>query len=264
MILEEILQEKRKELALMGHTFSLTALGRKLESLAPTRDFPKALTGAPPLIIAEIKRRSPSRGWIRFDADPVQIALCYQRGGASAISVLTEERFFAGRPEFIGRVKEAISLPVLRKDFILAPFQIYESRLLGADAVLLIARLLEKRQLPEMVGLASELNLGALVEVHTEEELKRALDAGASIIGINNRNLETLSTDLRRTLELAPLVPPWVTLVSESGIKSRGDLELLMEAGVGAFLVGETLMQAPDPEKKLRELLLPTKDPERS
>lgn len=255
MILEKILQEKEKELALMSRPFALAALERKLEALAPTRDFLTALKGEPPVIIAEVKRRSPSRGWIRYGADPARIAALYQRGGAAAVSILTEERFFGGRPDFIGRVRDAVGLPLLRKDFILDPYQIYETRILGADAVLLIAGLLEDKKLPGMISLATGLGLQALVEVHTKEELGRALDAGACIIGINNRNLESLSTDLRRTLDLAPLVPPWVTLVSESGVNSRGDVELLMGAGVGAFLVGEALMKALHPEKKLAELL---------
>lgn len=256
-ILEKILLEKNRDLALRRGPMAPEALEKNLDSLPPTMDFKKALRGTAPVIIAEIKRRSPSRGWIRLQVDPAKRATLYQKGGAGAVSVLTEERFFAGRPEFVRMVREAVNLPILRKDFILDPLQIYETRMIGADAVLLIARILGKGKLPEMIRLASRLGLEALVEVHTKEELKLALNAGASIIGINNRNLVDFSTDLRRTLELAPLAPPWVTVVSESGISSRADLELLMQAGVGAFLVGEILMQAQDPEKKLRELLGP-------
>lgn len=254
-ILEKILLEKNKDLAQTRNSIAPEALEKNLEGLPPTRDFKTALRAKPPVIIAEIKRRSPSRGWIRFRVDPAKRAALYQKGGAGAVSVLTEERFFAGRPDFLRMAREAVNLPILRKDFILDPLQIYETRMLGADAVLLIARILGKRHLPQMIRLASKLGLEALVEVHTKDELKLALDAGAGIIGINNRNLEDFSTDLRRTLELAPLVPPWVTLVSESGISSRADLELLMQAGVGAFLMGEILMKARDPEKKLFELL---------
>ncbi len=253
--LQKILLEKNRDLALRRSSLAKEILEKNFEGLPPTRDFKQALGAAPPVIIGEIKRRSPSRGWIRPQVDPAQRAALYQRGGAAAVSVLTEERFFAGRPEFIGMVRERVSLPVLRKDFILDPRQLYETRLLGADAVLLIARVLGKGNLPGMIKVASKLGLEALVEVHSREELELALDAGARIIGINNRNLEDFSVDIRRTLEMAPLVPPWVTLVSESGIRSRGDLELLTGAGVRAFLVGEALMEAADPEEKLAELL---------
>jgi indole-3-glycerol phosphate synthase len=254
MVIEEILKEKTRQVARSRERLPLAKLENRLGGLPPTRDFHAALGHRPLAIIAEIKRKSPSRGWIWRGGDPREIASMYQRGGAAAISVLTEERFFGGHPDFIPQAREIVTLPLLRKDFILDPYEIYETRLLGADSLLLIAGLLQGARLARMIDLAFRLGLQPLVEVHDAQELERALDAGATIIGINNRDLRSLRTDIRRTLELAPLVPPSVRLVSESGIRSRHELELLMEAGVRAFLVGSALMEAQDPVEKLLEL----------
>ncbi len=206
-------------------------------------------------MIAEVKRSSPSKGLIREDFDPVEIAGLYAKNGASAVSVLTERKFFEGRPAYVPQIRKAVNLPLLRKDFIIDAYQVSETRVLGADALLLIARLLEAGELLEFIGFASELGLAALVEVHDESDVEKALSAGARVVGINNRDLETFRTDLEVSTRLARLVPEGVTIVSESGINSRQDIERLMEAGIHSFLVGESLMREPDIGKKLRELL---------
>ncbi len=223
--------------------------------MPPTRDFRRALGGGDCAIIAEVKRRSPSRGVLRADFDPVRIAREYERHGAAAVSVLTDETFFGGSDADLTAVKGAISLPVLRKEFIIDPWQIHETRAIGADALLLIAAILGENQLREYRELAASLGLASLVEVHDREELEKALAAGAEIIGINNRDLKTFATDIGTSLALAPLVPADRIVVSESGIRSRAEIETLMKAGVRAFLIGETLVAAPDSGAKLRELL---------
>lgn len=262
MVLDEIVWAKRDEISLAKKIVPLDLLKKRLDGAPRPRDLRVALQGRPLAIIAEIKRRSPSAGWIRQDLNPVEVAASYERAGAAAISVLTEKRFFGGHPSFLEAVRKRVSIPVLRKDFILDPYQVYESRVLGADAVLLVAALLEGGRLAEMVDLAGTLGLCPLVEVHDREELDRALAAGAEAIGINNRDLRTLTTDLGTTLQLAPLVRRDLTLVSESGIRNREDLERLLDAGVRAFLVGETLMRAQDPGVKLRELLAKENHPQ--
>jgi indole-3-glycerol phosphate synthase len=254
MILERILEAKRERLSHLRRLVPLCDLERAVNEMPPTRDFAGALRG-PLSIIAEIKRRSPSKGTIRGDMDPLEVALVYSRNGASAISVLTDEDFFGGHPSHLSVVREAVPLPLLRKDFIVDPYQVYESRALGADALLLIAGVLPDESLGELMALARDLGLCALVEVHTRNELDRALAAGATIIGVNNRDLRTFSTDLRTTLEIAPHVPPGRVVVSESGIRSRQDIEILLRAGVRCCLVGEALMAAKDIGAKLRELL---------
>lgn len=208
-----------------------------------------------PAIIAEVKRASPSKGEFAMEWDPVELALLYQQNGAAAISVLTERHYFKGDPDFVRRMRPEIDLPILRKDFILEPIQVYETAALGADALLLIVRLLNLGQLTALLLLARSLGLEALVEVHTREEMERALQADARIIGINHRDLETFEMNMDRALELAPLAPPGVTLVAASGLHSRADLERLEQAGIRAFLIGETLATAPDPGAKLREFL---------
>ncbi|MFB0505568.1 MAG: indole-3-glycerol phosphate synthase TrpC, partial [Thermodesulfobacteriota bacterium] len=206
-------------------------------------------------IIAEVKRHSPSKGRIRQDFDPLQIAILYQENGAAAVSVLTDKEFFEGDRTYLSGIRKVVDLPLLRKDFIIDPYQIYETRILGGDALLLIARLLAKEQLREYIRLAESVGLSPLVEVHTREELDKALASGAQIIGINNRNLETFSTDLRITRDLAPCIPGDRLVVSESGINTREDIETLTKAGIHSFLVGEALMRAADIGGKLRELL---------
>jgi indole-3-glycerol phosphate synthase len=215
-----------------------------------------ALDAAPgPAIIAEVKRASPSKGEFARQWDPVGLAQTYQDNGAAAISVLTEVHYFKGDPEFIRRMRPVIRLPILRKDFILEPIQVYETAALGADALLLIVTLLELGKLRALLLLTRSLGLEALVEVHTEGEMAAAVAAGARVISINSRNLHTFEMFPDRPLELAPLAPLDVTLVAASGIKSRADIERYQAAGIRAFLIGETLVNQADPGKKLREFL---------
>jgi indole-3-glycerol phosphate synthase len=222
--------------------------------LPPPRNFQEALTGRESAIIAEIKKASPSRGIIREDFDPRKIAGIYEDNGAAAISILTESVFFKGDSRYLSEISKIASIPLLRKDFIIDPYQIYETRLLGGDALLLIARLLSREALAEYIALTVELGMTPLVEVHNEGELEKALAAGAQVIGINNRNLDTFVTDLGTSLKLAPLIPAGIVKISESGIAGRQDVETLQRAGIHAFLIGETLMRAADMGRKLREL----------
>ncbi|HHV62779.1 MAG TPA: indole-3-glycerol phosphate synthase TrpC [Firmicutes bacterium] len=259
MFLDEIARYKREEVALSRLRLPLDALLSRVGNgpFNGTRRFTKALS-APPRdglvhIIAEIKRASPSRGMIRPDLDPVDMARSYQTHGASAISVLTETRYFLGDPGYIAKVKGAVDLPVLRKDFIVDPYQIFESKLLGADAILIIARLVG-RELEAFVTLAHEIGLECLVEVHSKDELLAAIDTPARVIGINNRDLETFSVDLAVTFELAPLVPRDRVIVSESGIWTSEHVEMVARSGVNAILVGESLMRAADVGKQMRSL----------
>jgi indole-3-glycerol phosphate synthase len=210
---------------------------------------------AGPAIIAEVKRASPSKGEFAMGWDPVELAQVYQDHGAAAISVLTEVHYFKGSPEFIRRMRPVINLPILRKDFIVEPIQVYETAALGADALLLIVSLLELGQLRALLLLTRSLGMEALVEVHTAAEMETALTAGAWLIGINSRNLHTFEMFPDRALELAPLVPPGVTLVAASGIKTRAELDRYMAAGIRAFLIGETLVTRADPGAALRELI---------
>lgn len=206
-------------------------------------------------IIAEIKRRSPSKGIIRADFDPEWIAERYAASGAAAISVLTEEDFFEGSLEHLGAVRSGVELPLLRKDFVFDEYQIHEALKAGADAVLLIVAILEDVLLARLIARARELGLDALVEVHSADEMRRALGAGASIIGINNRDLTTFNVDLKTSIELARLAPQDAILVSESGINTGDDIQRLREAGFNAFLVGEHLMRADDPGEALQRLI---------
>ena len=255
MILEGIVEAKRKEIAYLKGVKSLARLKEAMRDLPPPRDFRRAISRSPCSIIAEVKRRSPSRGRIREDFDPFKIAAIYQENGAVAVSVLTDEEFFEGDRRYLSGIRKVVDLPLLRKDFIIDPYQIYETRILGGDALLLIARLLAEEQLREYIRLSKALGLSPLVEIHTREELDKALASGAEIIGINNRDLKTFSTDLGITLDLAPSIPGNRIVVSESGINTREDIETLMKAGVHSFLVGEALMRAEDIGGKLRELL---------
>ena len=255
MILDQIVTAKRQEIASLKQATPLAQLKEAIRDLPRARDFSKAVSHQPCAIIAEVKRSSPSKGRIREQFDPVQIASFYQEHGAQAVSVLTDEQFFEGKGRYLADIKKIIDRPLLRKDFIIDEYQIYETRILGGDALLLIAAILEQGQLQEYIQMAEQLGLAPLVEVHTQAELAKALAAGAEIIGINNRDLKTFSTDLKRTLELAPAIPEGKIVVSESGITTRKDIELLMAAGVHCFLIGEVLMRAGDIGGKLRELL---------
>ena len=224
-------------------------------SASPPRDFARALTQPGLSLIAEIKRASPSAGDINADADIVAQARAYETGGASAISVLTEPDHFKGSLHDLTLVRESVSSPVLRKDFISHPLQVWEARAANADAVLLIVAALSQRDLVGLADLAEMLGMGALVETHDADEIVRAVDAGARVIGINTRNLATLDVDPATVEKLRSLVPDGITVVGESGVSSRADVVAMESAGVDAVLVGEALMRASDPAAKVRELL---------
>jgi len=223
---------------------------------APRRGFAAALEGSSRHIIAEVKKASPSKGLIREDFDPVAIAKDYASHGASALSVLTEERFFQGSLTHLEQVRQAVEVPLLRKDFMLDSYQLVEAKSYGADAVLFIAALLEPSLLSELREEATTLALDALVEVHTEEELESAVQAGSQMIGINNRDLKTFEVSLATTERLAPKLPPGIPAICESGIDSLEQIRRVEKLGVHVFLIGEALMRAPQPGAKLRELLI--------
>jgi indole-3-glycerol phosphate synthase len=246
-ILDRIVEVKRSEVrALSGRASELSSRAR---DAAPARGFAAALRRPGEVrLLAEVKRRSPSAGEIRPGADPADVAMSYERGGAAALSVLTDRQFFGGELGFLARVRAAVALPLLRKDFVIDPLQVHEARAAGADAILLIARILSDTQLSELHGLARELGMDALVEVHTAGEMERALDAGCTLAGVNNRDLATFVTDLGLSIRLAPNVPDGVTLVAESGIRTAADVDRLGAAGFDAILVGESLMRQPDLE----------------
>jgi len=253
-ILRKIVDHKRREIEEKKRKFNLSVLREEAERLKTPYDFKGALSGKGVNIIAEVKKASPSKGVIREDFDPVKIAKAYERGGARAISVLTDEKFFQGSPFYLRQVAESVNLPVLRKDFIIDEFQIYGAKALGASSYLLIVAILSDSQLREFIALGRELGMEPLVETHTEEEVERALKAGAEIIGVNNRDLKTFTVSLSTTLNLLPLIKSEGKLaVSESGIKGREEILRLREAGVDAFLVGETLMRSSNPEQLLKE-----------
>ena len=256
MILDEIIETKRREVDGRKFLRPLAALERIIAEIPPTRDFREALeANSRCAIIAEVKRRSPSRGLLRKNFAPVRIAQEYEKHGAAAISVLTDETFFGGSEADLIAVRKAVTLPILRKEFIIDTYQIHETRAIGADALLLIAAILTEGQLREYRELAALLGLAALVEVHDATELDKALGAGASIIGINNRDLKTFVTDIRTSMELASDIPKDRIAVSESGIRTRGEIERLLKVGVRTFLIGETLISAPVIGLKLKELL---------
>lgn len=254
MILDEILAHKREEVQRSRARTPEMELERMASAQTPPRSLLAALRAAPVAVIAEVKRRSPSRADIYPLLDPPAVARSYAEAGAAAISVLTDERFFGGSLADLRAVRQAVDLPLLRKDFTVNAYQVLEGRAYGADAVLLIAGVLDTAELRALREYASSLGMDALVEVHTEEQLESAVASGAEIIGINNRDLRTFATTLEPTLRLAPLVPADRMIVGESGIGSRADVERLAMAGVGAVLVGESLLRSPDPAAKLREL----------
>ncbi len=248
----------RRRLSERKALIPLPVLQRQVEALPGCFDFAGAIAGRKKgaiRVIAEVKKASPSKGVIRADFDPVGIARDYERSGAAAVSILTEEDFFQGRPDFLSSIRQVVSLPLLRKDFLFDPYQLWEARAWGADAFLLIAALLNEKRLAELLLLGRKLGMQALVEVHSGEELDRALDAPAGIIGINNRDLTTFATDLETTFRLRGRISENRIVVSESGIRDAADLVRLQEAGVDAVLVGETLMRSPRPGEQLRTLL---------
>lgn len=253
-ILEQIVAEKRREvdrLRLQKATIHELAAERQ-----DYRDFVGALRGAgSPALIAEVKKASPSAGVLVANFQPVAIAREYRAAGAAALSVLTDEKFFQGRIEYLQQIRAVVKLPVLRKDFIVDELQVYESVARGADAILLIVAVLETAQLKDYITLARQLKVPALVEVHDASELEQALECGAELIGINNRDLRTFTVDLSVTERLAPLVPSDRLVVAESGIHTRDDVERVVRAGARAILVGESLMRSGDMGAKVRELL---------
>ncbi len=266
-ILDKIVETKRQEVAQRSLAAPTDQLKEKIRSLPRPRNFFQAITrktNKPLNLIAEIKKASPSAGVIRPDFDPVKIALDYEAAGADALSVLTDEKYFQGHLSYIALVRQAVSLPVLRKDFIIDPYQVYEARAAGADAILLIAECLETSRMIDLQILATELNMTCLIEVHDLENLMRVRDQviglphkSYSLLGINNRDLRTFKTDLGTTLRMAELVEDRSILVSESGIHRYEDVRKLADAGVSAVLVGESLMRSNDIPGKIRELFNP-------
>ena len=257
MILDDIVRAKAEELERRRHNMPLSEL-EKLGSKSSKKDFASALKGDDVRLIAEVKKASPSKGVLCSDFDPIELARTYAQSGAAAISVLTEERYFGGGLEHLSSISKELEgrrIPLLRKDFIFDPYQVYESRAYGADALLLIVAILNGDQLAELLSLSHELSMKCLVEVHNEAELERALLSGAEIIGINNRDLHSFTVDLETTKRLRPLVPQDRIVVSESGIRNRADVQKLRQWGVDSMLVGEALITASDVAKKMRELL---------
>jgi indole-3-glycerol phosphate synthase len=263
-ILDEIVQAKREEVTRARAVRSLEDVRKAALDAAPPRGFHAAMSASPPLgihVIAEIKRRSPSAGLIRPDFDPVAIARIYQENKATCLSVLTDGPYFDGRIEYIEQVKAAVPMPVLRKDFMVDAYQIYESRAAGADCVLLIGEVLPPSQLAELLDLSFELGMTSLIEVHEAQTLASLLAAigfpndKRSLLGINNRNLKIQRTDLGTTEQLAGMVGAGTILVSESGIKTRADVDRLIAAGAKGLLIGETFMKSPDIGAKMRQIL---------
>jgi indole-3-glycerol phosphate synthase len=265
-ILDQIVQTKREEVAERSQRTPVAELKKAIDALGRPRNFFHAVTDKKPgkllNLIAEVKKASPSAGVIRADFDPVDIARQYAAAGADAISCLTDEKYFQGKLEYIRAIRDAVNLPVLRKDFIVDPYQVYEARAAGADAILLIAEILQVNEMIDLQILATELNMTCLIEVHDMDNLIRVRDRvigfphpSYSLLGINNRDLRTFKTDLGNTLRMADLVEDRRVLVTESGIHTHDDVRKLAEAGVSAMLVGESIMRSPDIGAKIRELL---------
>ncbi len=262
-ILDKIIADKRIEVEQRKTQVPLEQLRRRMGDMPKCRNFYKAVTKRNRRfvnVIAEVKKASPSAGVIRADFDPVAIARTYEKCGADAISVLTDEKYFQGRLEYIAQIKEVVKLPILRKDFIIDPYQVYEARAAQADAILLIAEALKPGELMDLMILANQLTLTALIEVHSIESLMSVRSMVGfpqkhySVLGINNRDLATMRIDLNTTARLADMVDNKKHLVSESGIKTRVDVEKLIDIGVGAILIGQTLCQSPDIEEKFKAL----------
>ena len=256
MILEEIAARTVQRVAEEKAAVPLSEMKKRAEALDANTGFPfrKALSGDEISFICEVKRASPSKGLIAPDFPYLDIARDYERAGASAISCLTEPFWFKGRDEYLAEISNAVTIPVLRKDFTVDEYMIYQAKTLGASAVLLICSILSKEQLSEYLGIAHSLGLSALVEGHDEDEVRTALSVGAGIIGVNNRDLRTFTVDINNSARLRKLVPPEVLFVSESGIKTAADIEALRSNGTNAVLIGETLMRSPDKKAALDEL----------
>jgi indole-3-glycerol phosphate synthase len=257
-ILERILAVKRKEVAAAKQRKPLADLRTEAQAAGKPRDFVRALRtkigSGLPAVIAEVKKASPSKGVLRPDFDPVAIAKSYARHGAACLSVLTDIQFFMGSPEHLVQARAASGLPVLRKDFLVEPYQVYEARAMGADCILLIVAALDDAAMWDLEQAASELGMATLVEVHDGEELDRALRLKTPLLGINNRNLRTFETRIETTLDLLKHVLPDRLVITESGILSAADVERMRQAGVNAFLVGEAFMRSPDPGAELAKI----------
>ncbi len=257
-ILKRILKRKAEEIAEASAKVGFNAVREKAGQASPVRGFVDAMRGRlaakQPAVIAEVKKASPSKGVLRENFDPAAIAVSYAQGGAACLSVLTDRDFFQGSPEYLKQARAACDLPVLRKDFMMDPYQVYEARAMGADCILLIVAALDDGQMSELAGLAGELGMDVLVEVHDAAELERALKLSLPMVGINNRNLRTFETTLQTTLDLLQRIPDDRIVVTESGILAPEDVALMRSHGVHSFLVGEAFMRADDPGARLREL----------
>ncbi len=255
MILDDIIQKTKEDLAVRQAEYTMDWLGRSLafNARAPreVQSFLRSSESEPYRIIAEVKKASPSKGVIREDFDPLAIAQGYERGGANAISVLTEPHFFQGDLEYLAGIRRYVGIPLLRKDFIVSEYQLVEALVYGADFVLLIAKALSRKELKSLLNYTRHLGMEALVEIHDKSDLTKAIYAGADIIGINHRNLETFEMDMELCYKLIPLIPNGKIIVAESGIYEHGQLSELHQAGVDAFLVGESLMRQDDVESAL-------------
>ncbi|MFC5448097.1 indole-3-glycerol phosphate synthase TrpC [Paenibacillus aestuarii] len=257
MFLDKIVATKRLEVEAM-ESFSITEAERRIAEMPNCRGFQQALTARrnrPMGLIAEVKKASPSKGLIREDFEPAALAQAYEHAGADCISVLTDVQYFQGNNAYLSAVRSAVQIPLLRKDFIIDEKQIYEARLIGADAILLIAAILSQQQMKLYLSLAAALGMDALVEVHDREELERALELDTQLIGVNNRNLKTFVTDLHTTEELISFIPANKTVVSESGISSRDDMAYLQQIGAQAVLIGEHFMRQPVVETAVYDLM---------
>lgn len=254
-ILEQIVNDKKREVARTKRNFPLSVLKEHIDVRKPPLDFAAAVRAEGLQLIAEVKKASPSQGLLRPNLDPVALARTYAKNGAAAISVLTESHYFRGSLEHLSAIRNAVDIPLLRKDFIFDEYQVYEAAACGADAILLITAVLHAGRLENLLGLSKELGLACLVEVHNEAELMTALLAGAKIIGINNRNLDDFTVDINTTRRLRLLIPDDTPVVSESGINSRKDIRKMRECKVDAVLIGEALVTAGDITSKIKELL---------
>ncbi len=257
-ILKKIIKRKEQEIDDRVKTKSIEQVIELAKDASPVRGFVDSmkarLAKGDPAIIAEIKKASPSKGLIREDFHPAKIAKSYEEGGASCISILTDIDFFKGSDAYLKQARAACNLPVIRKDFIIDPYQVYESRMMGADCILLIVTVLDNMKLNQLYSLARALDMDVLIEVHDEEELLRSLPLGADLVGINNRNLRNFDTSLHTTIDLLPQIPEGRIVVTESGIHNSEDVTLMRENDVNAFLVGEAFMRADDPGSALKKL----------
>lgn len=257
-ILKKILQRKQQEIAERSKRLPINLLQQLAENADPVRGFVEAierkLAAGESAVIAEVKKASPSKGVLRADFRPAEIALSYQNGGAACLSVLTDQDFFQGHEDYLKQARFACQLPVIRKDFIIDPYQVFEARAIGADCILLIVAALDDDQLEQLSQLAIQLDMDVLVEVHNEEELHRAMVMNLPLIGINNRDLHTFETSLETTIKLLNFIPDETIVITESGILGKEDVALMREHGVNGFLVGEAFMRADDPGAALANL----------